>query len=191
MADPIPAASDHDLAARIRRGDEAAFELVFAQHYQHLCVIAARIMGSDAAAEELVQDVLFRIWQQRAEWDVTTTIGGYLAVAVRNHALNRLHREKLERRWRDRVRDRPSHDAAVHGQLPTPDDDLASGELTAAIARAIDDLPPRCREAYVLRRQHQLSYTEIARIMRITPKTVEIQIGNALRILRKRLADWF
>jgi len=67
---------------------------------------------------------------------------------------------------------------------------LRAAELAAAIERAIAQLPPRCREAYLLRRQHHLSYAEIARVMGIAPKTVEIQIGAALKALRASLADW-
>jgi RNA polymerase sigma-70 factor (family 1) len=190
MTDPLPFTPDQDLVARIRAGDESAFQEIFLQHYKRLCVIAARMTGSDGAAEELVQDVLFRVWQQRERWDVSSTIGGYLTVAVRNHALNRINRERLERGWRDRVREQPNPGAALHGSLPTPGDELASSELAAAISRAIDDLPPRCREAYVLRRYHGLSYAEIARVMGTAPKTVEIQIGKALKALQWKLADW-
>jgi len=188
MAEPLSASSDLDLVARIQGGDEAAFALVFLQHYQRLCVLAARMMRSDAAAEELVQDVFFRVWQQRERWDVTSTIGGYLTMSVRNHALNQLRRNQIVQTWS--AQESGSTRSALHGQLSAPDEELGSNELADAIARAIDDLPSRCREAYVLRRQHQLSCAEIARIMQISPKTVEIQIGNALKMLRKRLAEW-
>ena len=58
------------------------------------------------------------------------------------------------------------------------------------MTRAVAELPPRCRQAFLLRRHRELSYAEIARIMQITPKTVEIHIGLALKTLRRRLADW-
>jgi RNA polymerase sigma-70 factor (ECF subfamily) len=70
------------------------------------------------------------------------------------------------------------------------DDDVAAGELAQVVARLVAALPARCREAYVLRREHFLSLDEIARVMGIAPKTVEIQIGLALRALRRGLADW-
>ena len=192
MADPLPVAlnDDVDLLARIRAGDEAAFELVFLQNYQRLCIVAARMTGSDEEAEEVVQDALFRVWQQREKWEVTTTIAAYLTGAVRNHTLNRLNRGKLEQRWRERMRHKSSGETSLHGRVPTADSEMVAAELGGAIAAAIDGLPPRCRQAYLLRRHHDLSYAEIARVMRISPKTVEIQIGLALKALRKRLADW-
>jgi RNA polymerase sigma-70 factor (ECF subfamily) len=63
--------------------------------------------------------------------------------------------------------------------------------LIAAVHEAVGELPPRCRQAFLLRRQHGLSYGEIAQVMGIAPKTVEVQIGAALRILRARLARFY
>jgi RNA polymerase sigma-70 factor (ECF subfamily) len=190
MANPFPIVPDQEIVARIRNGDEAAFEALFLQHYSRLCVIANRMMHSEAAAEELVQDVMLRVWEQRQQWNVTSTIRGYLVAAVRNHALNRLYREKNERRWRERVKQRTSDVIPLHSQPSTPEDELAAAELLDAMTRAVAELPPRCRQAVLLRRHRQLSYAEIAGIMEITPKTVEIHIGLALKTLRRRLADW-
>jgi RNA polymerase sigma factor, sigma-70 family/RNA polymerase sigma-70 factor, Bacteroides expansion family 1 len=190
MANPLPIVPDQEIVARIRNGDEEAFESMFLQHYNRLCIIATRMMHSEAAAEELVQDVLLRVWEQRQQWDLTSTISGYLAAAVRNHALNRLYREKNERRWRERAKQHSSDVIPLHSQPSTPDDELAVAELLDAMTRAVAELPPRCRQAFLLRRHRELSYAEIARIMQITPKTVEIHIGLALKTLRRRLADW-
>jgi RNA polymerase sigma-70 factor (family 1) len=192
MANPLPIVPDSEIVARIRGGDEAAFEQLFLEQYPRLCMLAARMLGSDALAEELVQDVLLHIWDHRETWDITSSVAGYLATAVRNRALNLLQRERTEQRWAEGVRDRGwEHPViALHGEQETPDEHVTSGELGDAIAQAIEKLPPRCRQAFILRRQRQLSYTEIAQIMEISPKTVEIQIGLALKTLRKQLSAW-
>ncbi|HEY9429482.1 MAG TPA: RNA polymerase sigma-70 factor [Gemmatimonadaceae bacterium] len=187
MASPVPTSPDSELVVRIRRGDEVAFELLFREHYRRLCLLATRMLRSDAAAEELVQDLLLNLWQQRERWEVTGTVAGYLHAAVRNRALNQLRREQLEHQWRERVQ---RDVLPLRSETPTPDDYLASTELAEAIDEVIGDLPPRCRQAFILRRQQNLSYQEIARIMEIAPKTVEVQIGAALRALRARLAAW-
>ncbi len=67
---------------------------------------------------------------------------------------------------------------------------MRSRDLEQAIERAIAALPPRCRQVYVLRRQEGLSYAEIAQLVGVTPKTVDVQIGKALRLLRRYLAEW-
>jgi RNA polymerase sigma-70 factor (ECF subfamily) len=181
--------SDSARISAIRFGDEAAFEAVFRKHYGGLCALAARLLGSTDAAEEVVQSVLLRIWRQREELEICGTLAGYLYGAVRNGALMHLRRERLERRWQEQ--------AAAEGAAPLmgerflqPDEWTWSAELSTAIQCAIQQLPPRCQEAYLLRREEQLSYAEIAQLMGISPKTVEVQIGAAHRVLRKRLAVW-
>lgn len=189
MVPPEDRSADAELLARLRAGDESAFELLFRERYVRLCRMAASMLGSGATAEELVQDVMLQLWEHRAELTITKTLAGYLHTAVRNRVLNAARRTRLETQW--------SRDARaggnllhLHGRQATADDALAARDLELAIARALDELPPRCRQAFILRRQQELSYAEIARIMQIAPKTVEVQIGAALRALRQKLAEW-
>jgi RNA polymerase sigma-70 factor (ECF subfamily) len=181
--------AQRELVARIRRGDEAAFRVLFSAHYNGLCVFAARILGSDAVAEEVVQESLIRIWEQRERWVVPGTVAAYLYATVRNRSLNRLRHERAVAHWRERI----GREAAATAEVvrdPTPYNDVRDEELARALDRALDELPPRCRQAFVLRRQHHLSYVEIAHAMGIAPKTVEVQIGLALKALRKKMAGW-
>ena len=189
MVAPVSFVPDADLVTRIRAGDEPAFEALFREHYTKLCVFAARLIGSDAAAEEIVQDVLLSIWRRHEQWDVPGTVASYLYAAVRNRAFNQLRDERQRRHKRAQL----TQELTILGQDANrieADDVVRSEELARAIARAIEELPPRCREAFLLRRQHNLSYAEIARVMQIAPKTVEIQIGAAYKSLRKKLAEW-
>ncbi|MHB2033381.1 MAG: RNA polymerase sigma-70 factor [Gemmatimonadaceae bacterium] len=191
MAIPLSAAEsnsvaqDDDLILRIRAGDEQAFDALVRQYYNGLCIFAARITKSDAVAEELVQDVLLRIWQQHGEWAVSGNLGAYLYVGVRNAALNSARREHLLHRWQERATAGDEHIGV--GRMPEADEEVRTAELADAIERAIQELPPRCRQVFVLRRQHHLSCIEVARVMEISPKTVEIQMGIALKALRKKL----
>lgn len=189
---PLPLSSrEADLVARIRAGDECAFETLFREHYHGLCVFASKLVGSEAEAEELVQDVLFRIWRLREQWQVNEMVRPYLYAAVRNQALGAIRHEQVVRRWRTEcVQEETAHRAGFVGRSPLADERVREAELAVAIDNAVERLAPRCRQAYLLRRRHHLSYDEIARVMQIAPKTVEIQIGAALRALRKALAEY-
>ena len=178
---------DSDLIVRIRAGDEDAFAELFGRYYRALCYYAARIDVTGTGGEEIVQEVLFRIWMTRDRLMVTNTLSGYLYAAVRNHALNQRARAKTEGRWRQAKTLEAIHSPV---EAPNPEEEFRAAEMAVAIDDAIAQLPPRCREAFVLRRQQHMSYAEIARAMQISPKTVEIQIGNALKRLREALADW-
>ena len=190
ISQPTDAESDNSLLARIRAGDERAFEALVLEHYNELCVFATRMTGRKMTAEEIVQDVFLRLWQRRDQLTLSGSIVAYLHAAVRNQALNELARERRWWRWRTR---KAEEQRSLTTERPTSldaDDRVRSHDLEQAIERAIAALPPRCREAYTLRRLRGLSHAEIAEIMRTTPKTVEVQIGKALRLLRKHLADW-
>ena len=178
-----PVSLDDELIPRIRAGDEAAFDALVRRHYNGLCVFAARMTRSDATAEELVQDVLLRVWQHHEEWAVSGSVAAYLYAAVRNTALNHVRRERYLERWQAGAAAQ-----ADAPRVPEADEDVRAAELAAALERAIDELPLRCRQVFILRRQHHMSCAEVARVMQIAPKTVEIQMGLAIKALRRKLA---
>jgi RNA polymerase sigma-70 factor (ECF subfamily) len=170
--------ADNQLLKRIRDGDERALEEVFRTHYASMTSYVERLVRSPQVAEELVQDVFLKFWRKRAELGPIETLKTYLFRAARNHALNYLRREKLERRWQDSAVEVGglSHDP--------PDAEYFERELAAVVAEAVDRLPPRCREVFLLSRDAGLSYLEIAQTLGLSVKTVETQMGRALRALR-------
>ncbi|HEU4588169.1 MAG TPA: RNA polymerase sigma-70 factor [Gemmatimonadales bacterium] len=178
---------DTDLIARIRDGDESAYEQLFRRYYPELCRYAARIAPDPSSAEELVQEVFSRVWLRHARLPDVQSLAAYLYTAVRNYALNQRQRSDTAERWRHTKWVELLDEGAA---APSADERVRAAELAAAIEHAIEELPPRCREVFILRRRQGLSTEETARAMHITPKTVEIQIGNALKALRKALADW-
>jgi RNA polymerase sigma-70 factor (ECF subfamily) len=178
---------DTELIARIRAGEEGAFEQLFHRYYRELCVYASRIDRAGGSAEEIVQEVFFRIWMHRDRLILTESLAGYLYAVTRNVSLNRLARSQTEDRWRAEAQVQALEPPGEGGSADVA---VRETEMALAIDRAISKLPPRCREAFLLRRQKHLSYQEISQAMRTSPKTVEIQIGKALRLLRASLAEW-
>jgi RNA polymerase sigma-70 factor (ECF subfamily) len=175
--------NERDLLDRLRRGDDQAFDAIFRSHYGALVGIATRILGERAAAEEVAQDVLLELWRRRETLAIEATLRAYLFRATRNRALNLIRHERVARRFEAEA----SKDVA-HAQAA--DQRTAENEINAAIADAMTALPDRCREVFELSRMHGLTYAEIARTMGISVKTVEAQMGKALRIMRERLARW-
>ena len=183
---PTPAgdrqAWDAELVRRIRAGDERALEAVFKAHYAGMASFVQRFVRSPDLAEELVQDVFLKLWSKREQLAEIETFRTYLFRAARNTALNYLRRAKLERRWQEEQgtdTDPPTTFAA--------DDETVEQELAAAVQEAINRLPPRCREIFLLSRDGGLTYAEIARSLEISVKTVETQMGRALKSLRASL----
>jgi RNA polymerase sigma-70 factor (ECF subfamily) len=190
--EPQQATIAHDVperewVERIRAGDEAACAAMFTHFYAALCDFVDGYVRAPDVAEEIVQTVFLRVWERRASWDPAGGVRAYLFAACRNHALDHLKHERIVGRCAgDAVRD---DEAPAHGApTPRPDEYVQADELTRALQRAVDALPERRRLVVILRWRHQLTNAEIARVLGISLKGVEMQFSRALASLRKRLS---
>ncbi len=179
-------ARDRAYVTRLRDGDERAFEELFRRYFQELWTFARGYVRSPEVAEELVHDVFAQVWEQRATWVVHDTVRRYLFGAVRNRAITALRRSGVAERWAEVA----AVDADVSGAgqgMPSIEDVVRETELTAVLARAVDRLPVRRRQALLLRWQHQRSYAQIADAMGISVKGVEAALAKAIRTVREAL----
>lgn len=181
----VDRAADSELLARLRAGDERALEAVFRAHYAAMCGVVRRIVFAPDVAEELVQDVFFKLWSRREQLAEIDALRTYLYRAARNTALNHLRRQKLEHAHKERelIKGEPMATEAT-------DDGADAGELEVAVRAAISRLPDRCREIFLMSRDGGLTYGQIARELGISIKTVETQMGRALKSLRSSLAEF-
>ena len=156
---------------------------MFRAHYAHLVAFAQGMLRDRAAAEDMAQEVMLELWRRREEITISESLRAYLLRATRNRSLNSVEtrergsaRRATARRRRERERD---------GRI------AARGRrIRDALAAAVAELPPACREVFELSRGQGLRYAEIASTLGISVKTVESQMGKALRHLRMRLAAW-
>lgn len=172
---------DKHHAEQIRCGVHSSFESLFRTYYPRLCRFALRLTGSRMTAEEAVQEVFVRIWKNRASWNPTGSVRAYLYAAVKNQALT-------SRKQGPAVEVDEQELEKVLSELPGPEEELHHKEMQAAVEEAIELLPPRCRLVFLMHRVEGLTYEEIAEILAISLKTVETQMGRALKILRRLLA---
>jgi RNA polymerase sigma-70 factor (ECF subfamily) len=160
---------------RIRLGDEAAFESLFRAFAPGLCAFLGRYVESRAVAEDLVQDLFLTLWHKREELQITGTVDSYLFGAARNRALNYLRHERVTDRFRTSILERGEpHGSSEEGEI------LEMLEVQGAV----ETLPARCRLIFSLHHHHGLTYAEIARSLGLSVKTVETQMGRALKALR-------
>ncbi len=165
----------------IAGGDEIAFERLFRDWYPRLADHAHRLLGDRDRAEDAVQEVFVALWRGRERLPDADALAGYLHRAVRNRALN-----QLRRRHGDGVDPDGRLDLAT---LPDAPVRLEEEDLQRRILVALDALPPRTREVFLLSREQQLTYAAIAETLGISIKTVETLMSRALRQLREVLGD--
>jgi len=178
---------DAELLARTRTGDPAAFEALFHAYYDPLCRLVDRYVRSAETAEEVVQSLFLRLWEQRETWTVRDTVRVYLYSAARRRALDHLKHERVTRRFREAAIADPSlvgNDASA----PSVVERLETADRVRRVRDAIDGLPDRYRAVLVLRTEHHLTVPDIARILGIPIKTAETRAARALKLLRAALS---
>lgn len=161
--------------------DRHTFEDIFREHHAAAMAFAVHYTGSVHEAEEVVQQVFLRLWEKRDTIDIAGATRSYLLAAIRNTAISNWRKET--------VRQEKEHAAgAMHPEGIQPDS--PAWELERLYQDALEALPERCREVFILSRQQQLKYHEIASVMNISVKTVENQMGKALKIMHKELKEY-
>ncbi len=173
--------SSCDIFNEIRQGNNRTFNLLFDDYYLPLCHFSNRYVNDMDTARSLVQEVFVAIWTNRERLIINHSIKSYLYHAVKNKSINLLKSGKHN----------STIDDTISGIPAQPFLDLVEeAELQGLINKSINQLPEKCREIFLLSRFEELKYTEIAVKLNISVKTVEMQMGIALKRLREKLSDY-
>ena len=160
------------------------FEELFKTHFNALNAYAYTILKDTHQAEEIVQQVFCRIWEKREDLSIHTSLKAYLYRSVYHDSLNYLKHKKVMAQYASyAVRQGERNAETSSGKV------LAT-ELGTRIRDAMNELPEQCRTIFQMSRFEHMKYQEIADAMGLSVKTIENQIGKALRILRGKLADY-
>lgn len=172
---------DRELMIALRDGSTAALEELMAVYWAPLVRWAARELGDEDLARDLIQETFVQVWQRRSRWASRGSPRAYLFCITRNLLIDERRKRKVRSRWLLRSR-------RNEPRLPaTPEDDLDAVRLWEAYQRALEKLPERRREAFLLVYIHGLSHAEVAEVMQVSPQTVANQIVSAVRQLREGL----
>jgi RNA polymerase sigma-70 factor, ECF subfamily len=169
----------------LAKRDESAFEKVFKDNFKKLQSYAITIVGDENVAEEMVQNVFFKLWDKSEKINIQSSIAAYLYRAVYNESCNYLKHQKVKQgflNYSKHTMSDISTEKASKKVLVT--------ELEQRIKNALNDLPEQCRTVFQLSRFEELKYQQIADTLGISIKTVEAQMGKALRIMRVKLVDY-
>ncbi len=174
---------EHILFEKIKKGDEKAFERLFHTYYSHLCLFAEHYVRNQAEAEEIVQDIFVRLWENRKRIVIATSVKNYLFRSVKNRSLNFLQHKKIETRYAEEL--------LSEAEQNTPDDTgFIESELLHKIEESIKSMPEKRQEIFRLSREEGLKYREIAEKLDISIKTVETHMGLAIKTLRDKLKQF-
>lgn len=169
----------------VAEGDHRAFNELFTSYYHTLCTYALRVVKYPEIAEEVVADVFVKLWKNRGRIEVHASFSAYIYRAVRNQALDYLKMHL------HRVREQESLEnvawQSVCADYHSPEEELVFNELYEEVEQQVNELPKQCQLIFRLSREEGLRYREIADQLNISIKTVETQMGRALKVLRNRV----
>ena len=174
---------DSDIIRRIKQGDEGQFESLFRSSYVSLVRYAKTIIRDHDTAEEIVQDLFFRIWKEKEKLQIESSLNGYLYRAVHNRCLHYINHNKVVEKYAREM----SYIETENNE--TPADILNYSDLQARIAGILEKLPEKCGKIFCMSRFEGLKYSEIAQKLSVSIKTVEANMGRALKEFRKALAE--
>lgn len=172
--------TDDQLVDLIKLDDEAAFQRIYDKYVARLYASAYNLLRDQIASEEIVQELFIQLWIKRHELEIDN-LNSYLYMSVRNRVLMGLRKKKLE-----------LDNAALEFLESNYSSDtlIREKQMNQEIDQAIQELPDKCREIFILSRKEQLSNREIAELMNISVKTVENHITKALHKLRGSLKHY-
>ena len=174
--------SDEELLRKISLGVEPAFKILFERYYSDLVKFAISHVRSPEEAEGIVQEVFLYIWDHRQKIELRSSLKAYLYAATRYRAIYFFRKKK-------RLPDFTEVDE-TSGNTNGDDAQLLMEylEVESRIIKVVDDLPPKCKEIYLLSREEGLSHKAIAKQLGVSVKTVENQIRIALKRIREVLS---
>lgn len=168
----------------LKQGNKLALNSLFKAYYFSLCSFAFQYLRNKEEAEEVVSDVFFTLWSSRNEIRVEKSVKAYLFTCVRNASIHRIKkRQPLFENVEDVLMSR--HEEGVN-----PQQKIEYAELNNHYQRAVERLPARCKEIFLLNRVDNLRYNEISELLSLSEKTVEGHMMNALSKLRESMQHY-
>ncbi len=156
------------------------FEEIFKKNYSNLCRYAFGFLKDEEACEDLVQDLFIKLWQDKPEIFLDKSVVSYLHTATKNNCISSLRKKIMTISVDD-------ENAPEIVDIDTSEQQNNTELLYGKIFDAIEQLPPKCAATFKMHRLGGLSYKQIADELNVSVKTVENQIGKAMKILRNTL----
>lgn len=181
---PVSLSYEKLLLDKIIAGDTSSFSVIFSNYYKDLVTFSYGLTKDLDAAEEIVQDIFVRLWENRSSLHVEKSLKSYLLKSVQNRSLNWLHHRRVHSQYAAWVTDHPALFENDTEQI------VLHSELEDRLERALDQLPPEVADAFRLHRMENLTYPEIALKRGVSVRTIEVRISRALSLLREALRDF-
>ena len=173
-----------DILARIKAGDVKSFENFFRELYPQLCGFANKYLNDIDLAEEFVQDVFYIFWEKRASLKIEVSLKSYIYRTVKNKCLMHIRHLNVVSKHNKALETR-----SLYYNDPV-NEAIDEAELSHIVEKTMSNLPERCRDIFRMNRFEGFKYKEIAEKLSLSIKTIEADMGKALKAFRESLKDY-
>jgi len=170
---------EKEIISEIKKGNRQVFESLFREYYSALCAYSKLVVKRNDIAEDIVQELFYKIWNKKNSLNITTSLKSYIYRSVYNNSIDYIRTEKHEIIYKEY-----NLHKLKGNKILQPDNDLIE-----KINKAIDELPEKQREVYKLKKFDNFSYEEIAKKLNISLKTVETHIRRANIALKQKMKN--
>lgn len=161
----------------LEKDDQVAFRLLFLNYYNPLCLYSFRYLQNMNLSQEAVSEVFVKLWIKRKDIKIKKSFQSFLYTSVRNQSIDILRKTSKTRNF-------VPYDLNMKASNYSPEEELQYKELLESIEKGIDRLPAQCKKIFLLSRNEQFSYQEIADKLEISLKTVKTQMYRAIKKLK-------
>ncbi len=175
--------TDSELLNLLHENDGSAFTEIYDRYWEKMTMHVLKVIHSPEDAGDIVQEVFLSIWKRREELLITGALGAYLLKSVRNLAIKHIEKNISKRNFLSSLSWMLRHSELVAQQ------NIECEEIEDKIAAVVSTLPPKMKVVFVMSRNQQLSYKEIALQMGIAETTVKKQVSNAIKIIRRSVGE--
>jgi RNA polymerase sigma-70 factor (ECF subfamily) len=171
---------DKERLHAMQQKDKRAFDALFRQYYRLLCLFSYNMIRDKVMAEEIVQEFFVSMWENPPL--VSDSVRSYFYKSIYNRTLNHISKANT------RLRNEDQYSTQIDQQS---EEEAEDKELQNSISKAVDSLPEKCKEIFIMCKYNDMSYSQVSEMLNISPKTVENQMGIALKKLRELLKPLF
>lgn len=175
--------SNRELAVLVSQGDRQAYNQLYQRFYNPVYSVMLQYTKNIEDAEDILQLTFLRLWEKRQELAAVETLEDWLFIIARNEFLNRFRKRRQEDNYRHYLLQVFSEESQ------SPEELLITRQKEEWMQKAVAALPDRQKEAFILTRQHGLTYEKVATTMNVSKETVKEHISRALKSIRSYLLE--
>jgi RNA polymerase sigma-70 factor (ECF subfamily) len=171
------------IVSALNEGHESVFDAVYRHYFKKLCAFCSQYIPDLEETEEIVQETMVWLWENRLTLKAELTLKSLLFTIVKNKALNRISHYEIKQKVHEEIHQK------YESTFENPDF-YDQDELFRMYHQTLEKMPKDIRETFLMNRDRSLTHKEIAAILNVSPQTVNYRIGQALKMLRQALKDY-